>query len=599
MSDAELILIGGLLLASGIGAAMVADRLRVPGLLLFLALGMLIGNEGIAGVEFDDVELTRTLGTIGLVLILFEGGLTAGWKEIRPVIGTALSLAIVGTLITSLVAGFAAKWLFDLGTLEALIIGAAVAATDSAAIFAVLRGSTLRKRLARSLEGESGMNDPIALLLVTGFIAWIEEPGYNAADMAVEFVMELGIGAAVGIAIGLGVREAFRKLEYPTPGLYPVASIASVGLSYGLAELVHGSGFLAVYLTGLVLGTGILPARRTITAFHEGVSWVAQISLFFILGLLVVPSELGEVAVEGIALALVVMFIARPLATLVSTQFTGFKLREQLMLSWAGMRGAIPIWLATFPVIAGINDSAFVFDVVFFVVVLTTIVQGVTFEPLALRLGLTTNEPALPQPLVETGIINELGGDVFAFRVRSDDAAAGHLIKELGLPRDALVNLIVRDGEALPPRGSTMVEPGDELHLLIRREARRQVGDLIRRWREGPIGNPTLAELGVRGAPMVFTVRPTEPEDGDTGNPTQISDVEVARILRTRSDRSAAVCALLDGRFAVTGPDLIALGGRRALARWLVERLDKPEISSQERSWLQEAIGVLNAPAVR
>ncbi len=599
MTDAELILVGGLLLAAGIGAAMVADRVRVPGLVLFLGLGMLIGGEGLGGVEFSDVELTRTLGTIGLVLILFEGGLTSGWKEIRPVIGPALSLALLGTLITALIAGFAAKWLFDLGTLEALIIGSAVAATDSAAIFAVLRGSTLRKRLARSLEGESGMNDPVALLLVVGFIAWIQEPGYGLLDMVGEFVLQLSVGAAVGIAIGFAVRSAFRRLDYPTAGLYPVASIASIGLSYGIADVTHGSGFLAVYLTGLVLGTGILPARGTITAFHQGVSWVAQISLFFLLGLLVVPSELGNVALEGIALALVVMFVARPAATLIATQVAPFRFRERLMLSWAGMRGAIPIWLATFPVIAGINDSAFVFDVVFFVVVLSTLVQGITFESLADRLGLTTSEPALPRPLVETGIIQELGGDVFAYRLEASDAAVGRMVKELGLPRDALVNVIVREREALPPRGSTVLFAGDELHVLIRRESRRQMAALTERWRQGPLGDPPLSELGVRGAPSVFSVRPTSPEDGDTGAPTRLAEVDVARILRTRSDRAAAVVVLQDGRFALTAPDLIALGGRRSVARWCVDRAERMEISPQERSWLQEAVGVLNAPALR
>jgi potassium/hydrogen antiporter len=599
LSDAELVLIGGLLLGAGIAAAMVADRLRVPGLILFLALGMLIGSEGVGGVEFEDAELTRTLGTIGLILILFEGGLTAGWREIRPVIGTAISLATIGTLLTALVAGLAAMWLFDLGLLEALIIGAAVAATDSAAIFAVLRGSTLRKRLARSLEGESGMNDPIALLLVTGFIAWIEEPDYGFVDMAGEFVIEIAVGTAIGLLVGLAARKAFRSLDYPTPGLYPVASIATVGLSYGIAEVAHGSGFLAVYLSGLALGTGVLPARQTITAFHQGLSWISQISLFFLLGLLIFPSELADVALEGIALALVVMFVARPIATLVATQVAPFRFQERLMLSWAGMRGAVPIWLATFPVIAGIEGSNFTFDVIFFVVVLSTLIQGTTFEPLADRLGLTTNEPALTQSLVETGIIQELGGDTFAYKVDPDAAAVGHQVKELGLPRDALVSLIVRDAAALPPRGSTVIEAGDELHFLIRREARSQIGDLTRRWADGPIGEKPLSDLALRGSPQIFTVRPRRSGDGDTGNPSEVEGIEVVRVLRTRSDRAAAISALRDGRFAITAPDVVAVGGRLALARWAVERAEREETSNQDRAWWQEAVGVLNAPALR
>ena len=596
LTDADLILIGGLLLATGIGAALVADRVRVPGLVLFLGLGMLVGSEGVGGVDFTDVELTRTLGTIGLVLILFEGGLTAGWSEIRPVFGTAVSLALIGTLVTSLIAGAAAIWLFDLGTLEGLIVGSAIAATDSAAIFAVLRGSRLRRRLARSLEGESGMNDPIALLLVTGFIEWIQEPNFGIVEMSVQFVGDLAIGAVLGVGIGWLAREAFRRLELPTPGLYPVASIATAAISYGVAEVAHGSGFLAVYLTALVLGTGLLPARRTITAFHQGLSWIAQISLFFILGLLVFPSGLGDVALEGILLAFAMMLVARPVATLAATAFTSFRFREKLMLSWAGLRGAIPIWLATFPVIAGVEGSEQLFNVIFFVVLTSTIVQGFTFEPLAARLGLTTSEPALPQPLLETGMIQELGGDVLAYRVHEGDAVVGHAVKELGLPREALVNLIVRDREAVLPRGSTAILAGDELHLLVRRESRREISDVIGRWREGPIGEQAPIRIEVRGSPQVFSVRPTRPEDGDTGAPEAISGIPVARILRTRSDVPAAIVVLADGRFAVTGPDLIALGGRRNLARWCSERAERGTGTLQDQAWLQEAIGVIDAP---
>ncbi|MET0958545.1 MAG: cation:proton antiporter, partial [Solirubrobacterales bacterium] len=248
MPDHELILIAGLLLAIGLAAAKVADRVRVPGLLLFLGLGMLAGSEGIGGVEFDDAELTRTLGTIGLVLILFEGGLSAGWTEIRPVLGTAVSLATLGTVLTALLTGAAAIWLFDLGTLEGLILGSAVAATDSAAIFAVLRGSRLRRRLARALEGESGMNDPVALLLVVGFIDWIEMTDYGVDDMALTLAGKLALGLAIGFVVGHAARWAFRNLDLPSPGLYPVASVATAALAYGVAEIAHGSGFLSVYI---------------------------------------------------------------------------------------------------------------------------------------------------------------------------------------------------------------------------------------------------------------------------------------------------------------------------------------------------------------
>ena len=452
MHDAELILIGGTLLALGIAAALIADRVKVPGLLLFLGLGMLVGSEGIGGVEFDDAELTRTLGTIGLVLILFEGGLTAGWKEIRPVLATAISLGTVGTILTALIAGFAAVWILDVGTLEGLIVGSAIAATDSAAIFAVLRGSKLRRKIARSLEGESGMNDPVALLLVTGFIAWIEEPGFGLSDMALELVGKLGLGAILGVGIGFAARGAFRRLDYPSSGLYPVASIATAALAYGLTEVLHGSGFLAVYLTALALGTGQVPGRRTIVAFHQGLGWVAQISLFFLLGLLVFPSELLDVAGEGLLISAVLIFVARPLAALVASLTDRFSMRERLMLGWAGLRGAIPIWLATFPVIAGIAGSEEIFNIIFFVVVTSTLIQGASFEPLAKWLGLTTTEPALPQPLVESGTIRRLGGEVFAYRVDHDAAIVGRPVRDLRLPREAIVNVIVRGGEALPPR---------------------------------------------------------------------------------------------------------------------------------------------------
>ena len=590
--DAHLILIAGALLGAGILGALLADRVRVPGLLLFLALGMVAGSQGIGGIEFSNTELARTLGTIALILILFEGGLTAGWSEIRPVLGTAASLATIGTVLTAVVAGFAAKLIFGIGTLEGMIVGAAIAATDSAAIFAVLRRSTLEKRLARSLEGESGMNDPVALLLVIGFIEWIQEPGFGLADMAGLLVVKIVVGVGVGYLIGRLSVAALSRVRLPTDGIYPVATIAIAALSYGLAEVAHGSGLLATYLTALALGGANIPARRTVVAFHEGLGWVAQLSLVILLGLLVFPSALDDVALKGLALSAVLILVARPLTTFAATALAPLNVRERLMLGWAGLRGATPIWLATFPVVAGIAGGEEEFAIVFFVVVTSTLVQGASFEPLATRLGLTTDEPALPRRLLESGRIRRMGGDVIAYRIPEGAAIAGHRVRELELPREALVNVIVRDGNAMPPRGSTELQEGDELHILVRSELRDEVEGLTGHWAKGPIGKPAPPSLPRRGASQVFTVRPVR-GDGELGE--EIDGIPIVRVMRDRSERGAYLVALADGRYAVVNAGLVAIGGRRALAGWCEGRAAREDVDASERAWWQEVTGALIA----
>jgi cell volume regulation protein A len=597
--DAELILIAGALLAAGILAALLADRVRVPGLLLFLGLGILVGSEGVGGVEFSDASAAQTAGTIGLVLILFEGGLTAGWPEIRPVLRTAVGLATLGTFLTAIATGLAAMWIFDLSVLQGLILGAAVAATDSAAIFAVLRGSRLERRLARTLEGESGMNDPVALLLVIGFGEWLADPSYGAPDMALAFGVKMTLGAILGVAAGWVARRAIAYVNLPTQGLYPVATLATAALTYGIAEVAGGSGFLAVYVAALVLGTGSLAARSTVVSFHQGLSWLVQIGLFFLLGLLVFPSQLWGIAWQGLLLSVVLIFVARPLATYLVTQFSGLNIRERTILGWAGLRGAIPIWLATFPVLAGVAEANLIFNVVFFVVVTSTLIQGATIEPFARLLGVTSTERALPPPVADVGMVRELGAELISWRVREGDAAAGLLIRELGLPREALVHLIVRNGRAIAPRGSTRVEPGDELHLLVQEPLRQEVERLTERWREGPLGSPAPLLLPPRGSPQVFSVRPGHTLEGDPAMPEQIDGIGVRARLRTRRDEPGALVALADGRFAVTTEAALALGSRRALAEWCARRALRPAISEAERSWWQEAAGTLVVPIAR
>jgi len=592
VSEGTTFLIAGALLAGALIASLVAARLRVPGLVLFLGLGMAVGSDGAGWIEFDDYSLARHIGIAALVLILFEGGLASGFPEIRPVLGPAVSLAVVGTVLTAVVCGLAAAWLFDLSTLEGLLLGSVIAATDGAATFALLRGSTLRRRVARTLEAEAGFNDPVAILLVLGFIQWVKLPDYGIADMLWLFAKQLGIGLAVGLAVGWLAVQAFRRVRLDTAGLYPVASLATVALAYGAADVLHGSGFLAVYLAGLALASTSIPAQRTVLAFHEGLAWIAQLVMFVTLGLLVFPSQLDDVALKGTVLAVIVVFVARPFATLVATVGAHFDLRERAVLGWAGLRGAVPVVLATFPVIEHVPRSLEFFNIVFFAVLLSTLVQGSTFEPLARWLGVTTSEPALRPSLVEVGSVRRLGADVIEYPVAPDDAIVGLRVRELELPREALVNVLVRDRQALLPRGSTRVEPGDRLHLLIRREVAGQMPALLDRWRAGPVGPTQRPPRRLLGVAPVFTVKPWAEADGqDPSRPGRVADTPVVEHLRLRRDVPGAVCLLEDGRYAVTGP-LVVVGGRGDVTEYAQRRLRR-ELSEAEQRWWQEVIGAV------
>ncbi|HEX4804636.1 MAG TPA: potassium/proton antiporter, partial [Conexibacter sp.] len=432
MADGHLVLVAGALLTAGLAASLLAGRLRLPSLVLFLAVGMAVGRDGLGWISFGSYRLARDVGIVALSLILFEGGLTAGFGEIRPVLKPVVSLASLGTLITAAICGLAATWLFDFTLLEGLLLGSIVASTDGAAVFAMLRGSSLKRRLARTLEGEAGMNDPVAVLLVVGFVDWIQKPGYGLADMAWLFAREVAIGAAVGLGVGTAAVWAFRRAQLATPGLYPVASIATAAIAFGAAGTLHGSGFLSVYLAALVLGSATIPARHTITTFHQGAAWIAQLAMFLVLGLLVSPSELPAVAAKGTVLALVLMLVARPVAAFAAS-WGPFGLADRALLGWAGLRGAVPVVLATFPVIAGIPHSREFFDVVFFAVLLSTVVQGSTFEPVARRLGATTTAaPLATSALTETGTIRQLGADAIEVAAAPGDALVGHRIRDLG-----------------------------------------------------------------------------------------------------------------------------------------------------------------------
>jgi cell volume regulation protein A len=589
MDDGRLLLALGGMLILALLASQLAGRLRVPGLLSVLALGMVAGSEVSGLIAFSDYELARDVGIVALALILFEGGLASGWSPIRAVLKPALGLATIGTLVTALITGAGAAVILDLDLLEGFLLGSILAGTDGAAVFSILRGSTLRRRLAHTLEGEAGMNDPVAVLLVLGFIEWIQRPDYGVADLLGEFVIAMGVGGAVGVLAGQGAAWALRTVSLPTAGLYPVASIAAAATAFGAGQVLGGSGFLAVYLTGLAIGSTNSPAARTVQTFHDGLAWVAQIVLFVTLGLLVFPSQLPGVALEGLAITVLLLAVARPVGVVIGTLGARFSPAETVALSWAGLRGGVPVVLATFPLIAGLDGSLLFFNVVFFAVLVSTVIQGTTFELVAARLGVTTNEAALPAVLTDQESTRRLGAEVIEFGVRPGDAAVGRMVRELGMPRAALLNVIIRGEEAIPPRGSTRVMEGDRLHVLVRQEVAVEFRALLELWRSGPLVIAPRPRPAQRS--LIFSERPWKAADGDASRPDHVGPVMVAERVRTRRDSPGSLVVLADGRWAYVGTT-VAAGSARAVQQAARRRLGRAA-DDAERSWWREVIGAL------
>ena len=477
-----MLLLGGAILAASIVVALGAARTGLPVLVAFLALGMLLGSDGPGGIEFDDAELAREVGIIGLALILYEGGLQTSWRRLRQVAAPAALLSTVGVVVTAILAGAAAHVLFDLTWLEAILLGAVVASTDAAAVFATLRFTHIRRRLARTLEAESGGNDPMAIALTLGLIAWIEKPDtYGLDDLVLLVVQQLGLGLLVGVGLGALATWVFGRLPHSIGAFAPVASVAAAALSFGAADVIGGSGFLAIYLVGLAVGSTPSRYRRQLVAFHEGLAFLAQVALFIVLGLLVFPTELPEVALPGLALSLVLMLVIRPAAVWASTALNDFESRERLLLGWAGLRGAVPIVLATFVLSSDVAEANTIFNAIFFVVVVSAIVQGTTLEWVAGRLGLRSPAPPTVEAPLEVSPLSKL--DLIDFAVGPDHAIAGASVREVGLPRSAIIAVIGRGDDSIPPRGSTVIQPGDHLFVLAPRSMRQDVEDVFARWR--------------------------------------------------------------------------------------------------------------------
>lgn len=455
-------------------ASRYASRFGLPLVLLFILVGMLAGSEGIGGIEFEDYSLVQLVGSLALVVILFDGGFHTETKLFRVGLWPALILAVFGTIGTAVVVGFGAVYMLDLSWIEGLLVGSVVASTDAAAVFSTLRnqGIALKKRVQAVLEIESGSNDPAAVYLTVAFTSLLlagQKPGW---PLLIGFVQQMLLGLGLGWLGGRATGWLVRRFRLDWPSLYPLLLLVTALFLFAIVSVVGGSGFLAVYVAGLVLGNQPLPFKPMISRFHDGMSWLMQILMFVMLGLLAFPSRLVNVAGPAVLIGLFLIFVARPLLTALLLTGSGLNFRERLLVAWGGLRGAVPIILAIYPLMQGVERGHTIFNITFFVVILSVLLQGTTFGWLARKLGLHLPAHQPPAFHVELGSWRLFDGDVLLFLVAPGSEPDGKPLRDLILPPDTLAMLVVRNEELITPRGSTVILAGDSIYFFAREKDR-------------------------------------------------------------------------------------------------------------------------------
>ncbi|WP_351233698.1 potassium/proton antiporter [Streptomyces sp. NPDC002133] len=460
----ELLLICSLVLLIAVAAVRISSRSGLPSLLLYMGIGIAIGQDGIFNIAFDNAELTQVIGYAALVVILAEGGLGTKWREIKPALPAAASLSLVGIAVSVGVTAAGAHYLVGLDWRQALIIGAVVSSTDAAAVFSVLRRVPLPSRITGVLEAESGFNDaPVVILVVAFSTTW---PTDNWYALIGKIVLELAIGAAIGLAVGFAGAFGLRHVALPASGLYPIAVMAIAVTAYAAGAIAHGSGFIAVYLAAMVLGNSRLPHWPATRGFADGLGWIAQIGMFVLLGLLVTPHELVHDFWKAVVIGLVLTMVARPLSVVLSLLPFGMPWQEKALMSWAGLRGAVPIILATIPMVYEVEGSRRIFNIVFVLVVVYTLVQGPTLPWLARALRLGNGGEAAADLGIESAPLERLRGHLLSVAIPQKSRMHGVEVSELRLPRGAAVTLVVREGKSFVPLPSTVLRRGDELLVV-------------------------------------------------------------------------------------------------------------------------------------
>ncbi|MBW4437351.1 MAG: potassium/proton antiporter [Pleurocapsa minor GSE-CHR-MK-17-07R] len=480
MTIEPILIISAVFLLVGIFASKIAVRTGVPALVLFLAIGMLAGSDGPGGVYFDSPSLAQGVGVVALAFILFSGGLDTQWGHMRPVLLPGLSLATIGVIISATLVGVMASQVLGFTMLEGMLLGAIIASTDAAAVFAMLggRGIALKGKLKPLIELESGSNDPVAVLLTIGVIQLIGNPDLSPIALIPLFLQQMIIGAAVGWLFSRLIVPLINRLRLEFDGLYPVLTIAAVLLTYGVTAILGGSGFLAVYILGIMMGRAEFIHKRSLGQFHDGIAWLMQIVMFVTLGLQVFPSELPAVAGEGILAALFLLFVARPVSVFIALAASRLTVREKLFISWVGLRGATPIVLATFPVLAGVAQADAIFNLVFFIVLISVLMQGTLAPPMARWLGVQAQSqpPSSLSYVMRDGVISN---NLREITLSENSPAAGRQIVDLSLPADVLIMLIGRADDSIIPRGSTILEAGDTVLVLARDNAQDELTQIF------------------------------------------------------------------------------------------------------------------------
>lgn len=480
------LLIGSLLIVISIGIARLSENLGVPVLLLFLGIGMLAGSEGPGGIYFDDAHLSQSVGVIALVFILFAGGLDTKWPEVKPVFRQATILATLGVFITAMAVGLFAFIVLKFSLLTGLLLGAVVSSTDAAAVFSVLRSKkiSLKGRLKPLLELESGSNDPMAVLLTIGIIEIIKKPETSIGSLVILFILQMGLGLFFGLGFGKILVFMLNRLKSYYEGVYPVFSLAFAALAYGATAAVGGSGFLAVYIMGLVAGNSEFVYKKSLMRFFDGLAWLSQIAMFLTLGLLVFPSKILQIIGAGLACSAFLMFVARPLSVFIAMLFERLKWQEKALVSWVGLRGSVPVVLATFPLLAGIADSEAIFNIVFFIVLTSALLQGWSIPVVARFLKLDAPMRMRRQYPIEYAPMQGVDTQLLEFIIPYSSAIAGKQIVELGLPRDSLIVLVNRDENFFVPSGGTILEGGDVVLVLLNQNNLAVVREILMQWKK-------------------------------------------------------------------------------------------------------------------